>query len=82
VRRGRFQSGPQLEVMGPITKFAAAVEEVGRIPEFVREAARQALTGRIPTEPHPANNIFSTIGSISGRNSARILICHLNKCAD
>jgi acetolactate synthase-1/2/3 large subunit len=46
VRRGRFQSGPQLEVMGPITKFAAAVEEVGRIPEFVREAARQALTGR------------------------------------
>jgi acetolactate synthase-1/2/3 large subunit len=46
VRRGRFQSGPQLAVMAPVTKFAAAVEEVRRIPEFVREAARQAVTGR------------------------------------
>lgn len=46
VRRGRFQSGPQLEVMAPVTKFAALVEEVGRIPEFVREAARQARHGR------------------------------------
>jgi acetolactate synthase-1/2/3 large subunit len=50
VRRGRFQYGPQLEVVRPITKFAAAVEEVRRIPEFVREAFRQAFNGR----PGPA----------------------------
>lgn len=46
VRRGRFQFGPQLEVVRPVTKYAAAVEETGRIPEFVREACRQALIGR------------------------------------
>jgi acetolactate synthase-1/2/3 large subunit len=50
VRRGRFQYGPQLEVVRPVTKFAGAVEEVRRIPEFVREAFRRALTGR----PGPA----------------------------
>lgn len=46
VRRGRFQFGPQLEVIAPVTKFAASVEEARRIPEFVREAFRLALTGR------------------------------------
>ncbi len=46
VRRGRFQFGPQLEVIRPVTKFAARVEEARRIPEFVREAFRFALTGR------------------------------------
>ena len=50
LRRGRFQFGPQIEVMRPITKFAASVEEARRIPEFVREAFRLALAGR----PGPA----------------------------
>ncbi len=46
MRRGRFQFGPQVEVIDPVTKFAATVEEAARIPEFVREAYRQALSGR------------------------------------
>ena len=46
VRRGRFQFGPQVEVVRPVTKFAATVEEARRIPEFVREAYRRALSGR------------------------------------
>ncbi|MFN8034615.1 MAG: thiamine pyrophosphate-binding protein [Acidimicrobiia bacterium] len=46
VRRGRFQFGPQVEVVRPVTKFAAAVEDARRIPEFVREAFRLALAGR------------------------------------
>lgn len=46
LRRGRFQYGPQLDVVRPITKFAATVEEARRIPEFVREAFRCALAGR------------------------------------
>ncbi len=46
VRRGRFQFGPQLEVVRPVTKFAAAVESAARIPEFVSEALRQAMNGR------------------------------------
>jgi acetolactate synthase I/II/III large subunit len=46
VRRGRFQFGPQVEVVRPVTKFAATVEEAHRIPEFVREAYRRALSGR------------------------------------
>ncbi len=46
LRRGRFQYGPQVEVLRPVTKFAATVEEALRIPEFVREAFRQALSGR------------------------------------
>ncbi len=50
LRRGRFQFGPQIEVMRPVTKFAASVEEARRIPEFVREAFRLALAGR----PGPA----------------------------
>ena len=45
-RRGRFQYGPQVEVVRPVTKFAATVEEARRLPEFVREAFRQALHGR------------------------------------
>lgn len=50
VRRGRFQYGPQVEVVRPVTKFAATVQEARRLPEFVREAVRQALSGR----PGPA----------------------------
>ena len=50
VRRGRFQHGPQLEVVRPVTKFAGGVEELARVPEFVREALRQAFNGR----PGPA----------------------------
>lgn len=46
LRRGRFQFGPQVEVVAPVTKFAATVEEARRLPEFVREAYRQALGGR------------------------------------
>ena len=46
VRRGRFQFGPQVDVVRPVTKFAATVEEARRIPEFVREAYRLALSGR------------------------------------
>ena len=46
MRRGRFQFGPQVEVLAPVTKFAATIEEAARIPEFVREAYRQALSGR------------------------------------
>lgn len=46
MRRGRFQFGPQVEVVAPVTKFAATVEEARRLPEFVREAYRQALSGR------------------------------------
>lgn len=50
VRRGRFQHGPQLDVLAPITKFAARVDEARRLPEFVREAIRAAGSGR----PGPA----------------------------
>ncbi|KAA0234990.1 MAG: Acetolactate synthase large subunit IlvG [Acidimicrobiales bacterium] len=46
IRRGRFQYGPQVDVLKPVTKFAATVESASRIPEFVREATRQALSGR------------------------------------
>ncbi|MCZ7529007.1 MAG: thiamine pyrophosphate-binding protein [Acidimicrobiia bacterium] len=46
VRRGRFQFGPQLEVVGPISKFAARIESAARIPEYVAEAVRQAFDGR------------------------------------
>jgi acetolactate synthase-1/2/3 large subunit len=46
LRRGRFQFGPQVEVLRPVTKFAATIEEARRIPEFVREAFRSALAGR------------------------------------
>lgn len=46
IRRGRFQFGPQVEVIAPVTKFSATIEEAARIPEFVREAYRQALSGR------------------------------------
>lgn len=46
LRRGRFQFGPQIEVMAPITKFAARIESAARIPEFVAEAMRAALGGR------------------------------------
>lgn len=46
VRRGRFQYGPQVDVVAPVTKYAATVEETHRLPEFVREACRQALSGR------------------------------------
>jgi acetolactate synthase I/II/III large subunit len=46
MRRGRFQFGPQVEVVAPVTKFAAIVEEARRLPEFVREAYRLALNGR------------------------------------
>lgn len=45
-RNGRFQFGPQLEVVKSITKFSAVIEETRRIPEFVREAARRAVDGR------------------------------------
>jgi acetolactate synthase I/II/III large subunit len=46
LRRGRFQFGPQVEVLRPVTKFAATVDETRRLPEFVREAFRQALSPR------------------------------------
>lgn len=46
VRNGRFQHGPQLEVVRPVTKFAERVEEARHIPEFVRAACRAALDGR------------------------------------
>ena len=46
VRHGRFQYSPQLEVVEPVTKFAARVEEASRLPEFVTEAVRRALAGR------------------------------------
>ena len=46
LRHGRFQYGPQLDVVRPVTKFAATVEEARRLPEFVREALRCALAGR------------------------------------
>lgn len=46
VRRGRFQYGPQVDVVRPVTKFAATVEEARRLPEFVREAYRLAMSGR------------------------------------
>jgi len=50
LRRGRFQFSPQLEVVKPVTKFAARVERAERLPEFVDEAVRQAISGR----PGPA----------------------------
>lgn len=46
IRRGRFQHTPQIDVFRPITKFAAVVPDARRIPEYVREAFRQALSGR------------------------------------
>ena len=45
-RLGRFQHSPQLEVVKPVTKFAARVERAERLPEFVDEAVRQAVSGR------------------------------------
>lgn len=46
VRRGRFQFGPQLDVVRPVSKFAAGVDSAVRIPEFVAEAVRCARDGR------------------------------------
>jgi acetolactate synthase-1/2/3 large subunit len=46
IRRGRFQHAPQLEVFRPITKLAASVPDAERVPEYVREAFRAALSGR------------------------------------
>lgn len=46
VRNGRFQHGPQLEVVRPITKYAERAAEARRLPELVREACRHALAGR------------------------------------
>ncbi|MGA2932939.1 MAG: thiamine pyrophosphate-binding protein, partial [Acidimicrobiales bacterium] len=46
VRRNRFQYVPQLELFSPVTKFAAAVPEARRVPEYLREAFRHALGGR------------------------------------
>ncbi len=45
-RRGRFQFAPQLEVVAPVTKFAARVDDAVRLPEFVAEAVRHARSGR------------------------------------
>jgi len=50
IRRGRFQYTPQIDVFRPVTKFAGAVPDARRIPEYVREAFRCALSGR----PGPA----------------------------
>ena len=46
IRRNRFQYTPQLELFRPVTKFAAAVPETRRLPEYLREAFRHALGGR------------------------------------
>ncbi len=46
VRRNRFQYVAQLDLFGPVTKFAAAVPEARRVPEYLREAFRNALGGR------------------------------------
>jgi acetolactate synthase-1/2/3 large subunit len=46
VRRGRFQYGPLLEAVGPVTKYAVRIEEPARIPEIVREAVRHATAPR------------------------------------
>jgi len=46
IRRGRFQYTPQIDVFRPVTKFAGQVPDARRIPEYVREAFRCALTGR------------------------------------
>lgn len=46
IRRGRFQYTPQIDVFRPVTKFAGQVPDARRIPEYVREAFRHALTGR------------------------------------
>ncbi len=46
VRRGRFQFTPQLHVFAQTTKFAGAIPDARRIPEYVREAFRHMYTGR------------------------------------
>lgn len=46
IRRGRFQYTPQIDVFRPVTKFAGQIPDARRIPEYVREAFRCALTGR------------------------------------
>jgi acetolactate synthase-1/2/3 large subunit len=46
IRRNRFQYTPQLELFRPVTKFAAAIPEAKRIPEYLREAFRHCLGGR------------------------------------
>jgi len=46
IRRGRFQYTPQIEVFRPVTKFAGQIPDARRIPEYVREAFRCAVTGR------------------------------------
>lgn len=46
IRRGRFQYTPQIDVFRPVTKFAGQIPDARRIPEYVREAFRHALSGR------------------------------------
>src|ERR1039457_7205780 len=46
IRRNRFQYTPQLDLFRPVTKFAAAIPETRRVPEYMREAFRHALGGR------------------------------------
>ncbi len=46
VRRGRFQYTPQLRMFEPITKWSASVDGAKRIDEILREAFRQATSGR------------------------------------
>jgi len=46
VRRGRFQWCPQLDIMKPICKYSAIVQDPATLPEYAREAIRAAMSGR------------------------------------
>lgn len=45
-RGGTYQSFPQVEVTGPMTKWSARVPSFARLPELVRRALRESWTGR------------------------------------
>jgi thiamine pyrophosphate-dependent acetolactate synthase large subunit-like protein len=46
VRHGRFQFTPQVRLFEPVVKYAAVVDGAHRIDEILRQAFRQATTGR------------------------------------
>ena len=45
-RGGTYQSFPQVEVTGPMTKWSVRVPSFARLPELTRRAFRESWTGR------------------------------------
>ena len=44
--RGAFSSGDNVQVFAPVTKWNARIQDASRVPELMRMAFRQALSGR------------------------------------